>query len=236
MAPGREWVPGFNEKCAKCTVFPFSIPIFHPKRKTPKAQGWHPWVKVILRMQRAERVQSAAGSHWGGREAAHRPAAWDIERMTPQPKPPTCTSPRSGPQTHGAPSQAPGRSWRRAFHGAVRLLADAGEAREPAVSVLLLFPPHTWSLRGSDGGVSVTTPGGNDSPGSRATRALFSPQAWTAAPCWDDSKVQISSLKLLVVRDAGTESGLSLEPTTWRNPCLRRRAWASTPEPSVHEA
>lgn len=59
MAPGREWVPGFNEKYAKCTGFLFSIPTFHPKRKTPKAQGWHSWVKVILRMQSAERVYKA---------------------------------------------------------------------------------------------------------------------------------------------------------------------------------
>ena len=175
----------------------------------------------------------------GGREslgwlrAAHRPAAWDIESTTPQPMPPTCTSPRSGPRTHGALRQAPGRTWRRVVHRAVRLLADAEEAREPAVSVFLLFPPHTWSLRGSDGGVSVTTPGGNDSPRSRATRALFSPQAWTAAPCWADSGVQTSSLKLLVVKDTGTETGLSLEPTTSRNPGLRRRAWVRTSEKSA---
>lgn len=109
----------------------------------------------------------------------------------------------------------------------------SGGTREPAIRVLFLLQSHSWSLRGSDGGVSERTPRGNDYPRSRATWALFSPHARTAAPRWAGSKVQTSSLKLLVVKDAGTETGLSLELASWHNPCLPRQAWAKTPEPSV---
>lgn len=68
------------------------------------------------------------------------------------------------------------------------------------------------------------------SPRSKATWALFSLHASTAAPRWAGSEVQTSSLKFLAVKDGGTKTGLSLELERWRYPCILPRAYTGTPE------
>lgn len=157
---------------------------------------------------------------------------------------PTGMSPGSGPQNHSAPHQALGCTWRgrqslccaadcgsrppgRGETGSTGHYASSwkwGKAREPEVRMLLFLQQHPWTLRGSDGGVSVTTPGSNDSLRSKARWALFSPQAQTAAPSPAGSEVQTSFHKTRELKRFSA---------TWSNPCLPRGSWTRTPELSV---